>query len=173
MTEQPVSPPPLPAVNEPSGEWQPLAPNARWLYRASQLGLVIVPWIGLCILTRVLPLPIGPWTGRALLLGLLVALLIWAWGFAERRFAATRFRLDAEGFSIKRGVIWQSETFIARSRVQHTDIQQGPIDRHLGLAELLVHTAGTEMAGVHLNGLDAERARSLRDALLEGHDQRF
>jgi membrane protein YdbS with pleckstrin-like domain len=57
--------------------------------------------------------------------------------------------------------------------VQHTDIQRGPLDRRLGLAELLIHTAGTQMATVRLPGLTADRASALRDALLEGHDQRF
>ncbi len=57
-----------------------------------------------------------------------------------------------------------------RSRVQHTDINRGPIDRWLGLAELKVHTAGTRLASISLGGLSEQQARDLRNALLGEDD---
>ena len=161
-------------VKEDATEFESLHGNARWPFRIAQCVLAIILWQPVLALSRfALADPLGtlPITSIALL-GLAL-LLWWAWRLAERRFQAVRFRLDAEGLTICRGVYWQSETHIARSRVQHTDIQRGPLDRRLGLADLSIHTAGTSMATVRLSGLSLDRAQSLRDSLLEGHDQRF
>ncbi|MFY8133590.1 MAG: PH domain-containing protein, partial [Aquimonas sp.] len=108
------------------------------------------------------------------LLGLLLAafmtLQIAAFLFARASYRRTRYALDAEGLLIQRGVIWQSETRVPRSRVQHTDLNRGPIDRWLGLAELRVHTAGTRLAAVSLGGLCEDEARRLRNDLLGEDD---
>jgi membrane protein YdbS with pleckstrin-like domain len=168
--------PAAPAASRPgeTSGFEALTANARWGFRLEQLLTALMLWLPVLLVARPLlarssGAPIA-WTMTLLLLGLLLA---WAWRLAERRFRALRFRLDGDGLSIRRGVYWQSETHVPRSRVQHTDIQRGPLDRRLGLAELLIHTAGTQMATVRLPGLTADRASALRDALLEGHDQRF
>src|SRR5690606_41037222 len=59
-----------------------------------------------------------------------------------------------------------SETLVPHSRVQHVDINHGPIDRRFGLAALKVHTAGTQLSAVSLDGLLRERAEALRDDLV-------
>lgn len=100
----------------------------------------------------------------------LIAVAIGAWRLARARFARTAFALDAAGLRIRRGVFWRSETLVPRSRVQHTDLNRGPLDRHFGLATLKVYTAGTKFASVALDGLPDARAMELRDALLSEDD---
>ena len=39
------------------------------------------------------------------------------------------YRVDEMGFTIRRGVLWQSVTSIPRARVQHIDVSQGPLQR--------------------------------------------
>lgn len=78
------------------------------------------------------------------------------------------YRLDEHGLAIRRGVIWWRTTFVARNRIQHTDVERGPISRHFGLARLEVHTAGTENATISLEGLDARLAEEMRDYLIAG-----
>jgi len=95
------------------------------------------------------------------------------WRHAAVRWQRIRFRLDASGIDIHRGVWWRSEIRVPRSRVQHTDIQRGPLDRLWGLADLIVYTAGSESAAVRLGGLPEARAIALRDALLQGHDEQL
>jgi uncharacterized protein len=119
----------------------------------------------------------GPWSLAGLLrwspLFAPAALLAAAglgWWYAGLAYARLRFRLDDEGLEIRRGVWWRRQSRIPRSRVQHTDIHSGPIDRRLGLATLQVYTAGTRMASVDLPGLPAARAVELRDALIDHHD---
>jgi membrane protein YdbS with pleckstrin-like domain len=67
---------------------------------------------------------------------------------------------------IQRGVLWRTETRVPRTRIQHTDVSQGPLERSFGLATLVVHTAGTRFAVVDLPGLLTSDAEALRDALL-------
>ncbi|MEM7164107.1 MAG: PH domain-containing protein [Planctomycetota bacterium] len=76
------------------------------------------------------------------------------------------YRLDAEGLEIRRGVFWRSVLYVPRSRVQHTDVNQGPIERMFGLSHLVVHTAGTSNASVTLDGLATAIAEGLRDYLV-------
>ena len=63
-------------------------------------------------------------------------------------------------------------TNVPRSRVQHTDVAQGPLERRYGLGTLVIYTAGTEHAKVALPGLAYADALRIRDQLLprEGAD---
>ena len=61
--------------------------------------------------------------------------------------------------------MWRSVTHVPRSRVQHTDVSQGPLERRYGLGTLVVYTAGTDHARVSLPGLAWETALALRDEL--------
>jgi hypothetical protein len=64
--------------------------------------------------------------------------------------------------------VWRSVVNVARSRIQHTDVSQGPLERRFGLAGLLIYTAGTDHAEVQLRGLDHATALRIRDHLLAG-----
>ena len=55
---------------------------------------------------------------------------------------------------------------VPRSRVQHLDVERGPLERQFALATLVVHTAGTQTAALRLSGLDDHDAVALRDALI-------
>lgn len=102
----------------------------------------------------------------AVWVGVVIAALAVGWALGNLRYARTGFALDAAGLRIRRGLWWRSETLVPRSRVQHTDINHGPLDRRLGLATLRVYTAGTRLASVALDGLPQARALQLRDALV-------
>lgn len=84
------------------------------------------------------------------------------------RYRHTSYVLSSGGIRIRRGVLWRSVCSIPRSRVQHTDVGQGPIERAFGLATLVIYTAGTHHAAVPLGGLARETALSIRDHLLGG-----
>ena len=76
------------------------------------------------------------------------------------------YLVDGDGVEIRHGVVWKSVLYIPRSRVQHTDVNSGPIERLLGLSHLIIHTAGTSNASVTLPGLSNETAIELRDHLV-------
>ena len=85
------------------------------------------------------------------------------WPAALWRHAS--WALDARGLEIRRGVLWREVVHVPRSRVQHTDVTQGPIQRAFGLATLTVHTAGREEAQVDLSGIAFEEAQRIRQEL--------
>jgi membrane protein YdbS with pleckstrin-like domain len=60
---------------------------------------------------------------------------------------------------------------VPRSRVQHLDIERGPIERHFGLATLILHTAGTRRQAIRQSGLPDADAVALRDALVPASDR--
>ena len=80
----------------------------------------------------------------------------------------TDYRISDQGLRIRRGVLWRSVGNVPRSRVQHTDVSQGPVERYFGLATLVVYTAGTHHASTSLRGLPHERALLIRDHLIAG-----
>ena len=79
--------------------------------------------------------------------------------------------VDERGIEIRHGVFWRSVENVPRSRVQHIDVSQGPLERRFGLGKLSIYTAGTEYALVALRGLTHERALRIRDHLLPGETQ--
>ena len=96
-----------------------------------------------------------------------VALLIWlAAKWPEIDYRHWRYRVDAEGIHIWSGVVWRQVVAVPRSRVQHIDVSQGPLERSYGLATLSIYTAGTRYSKVDLPGLDHGVALALRDRLL-------
>ena len=90
-----------------------------------------------------------------------------SWLWPAVRYRHIRYRLDAHGVTIRRGVVWRSVTSVPTSRVQHTDVVRGPVERYFDLATLVIHTAGTRDASVALSGLGHREAVALRDRLIE------
>jgi membrane protein YdbS with pleckstrin-like domain len=99
-----------------------------------------------------------------------VLLVLGAARWPALAYRHTRYIVSPQGIEIRRGVIWRSVTNVPRSRVQHTDVTQGPIMRRHNLATLVMHTAGTQYAIVSLPGLSYDAAIRLRDFLIRGSD---
>lgn len=97
---------------------------------------------------------------------LVLGLALWR---ATLAYRYTRWRLDEDGLRVRRGRFWRSEVLVPRARVQHLDIERGPIERRFGLATLVVHTAGTRLQAVRQPGFDEDSANRLRDALVPQH----
>ncbi len=105
---------------------------------------------------------LGAWAVAAVALGVFV----YRWPAVAYRY--TRYRVDSRGIEIARGVFWRTMTNVPRSRVQHTDVSQGPLERRYGLGTLVIYTAGTDHARVSLSGLDYATASTVREHLLPG-----
>ena len=88
------------------------------------------------------------------------------WPVIEHRHAS--YKVDPQGIEIRKGVVWRKVINVPRSRVQHTDVSQGPLERRYGLGTLIIYTAGTEHARILLSGLDHATALLIRDHLLAG-----
>jgi hypothetical protein len=109
----------------------------------------------------------GPaWWQLGMAIGMLMLCLALANWRAALAFRYARWRLDGDGLRIRNGRFWRSEVLVPRARVQHLDIERGPIERRFGLATLVVHTAGTRLNAVRQPGFDEDSATRLRDALV-------
>jgi hypothetical protein len=86
------------------------------------------------------------------------------WAALHHRYAS--YTVNAEDIEIRSGVVWRKAISVPRSRVQHTDVSQGPLERRYGLGTLGIYTAGTDHAKVSLDGLEHETALRIRDHLL-------
>lgn len=80
-----------------------------------------------------------------------------------RRYAARGYSLVEGRLRVVRGVLFHSDTVVPFGRVQHIDVDQGPLERAFGLATLTVHTAGTHNASVSLPGLTHADAMAMRE----------
>ena len=109
----------------------------------------------------------APWAAQIAVWFALVVLLSWhAYRWPPRAHAHTFYRIDDRGLEIRRGVYWRVVVNVPRSRVQHIDVSQGPLERRYGLGTLVIYTAGTDYAKVQLEGLEHGRALRIRDYLL-------
>jgi membrane protein YdbS with pleckstrin-like domain len=158
-----------PAALDADTGWRPLPRAARnvqaFVAALAGAALCLPPW-----LIGVLRLELGFAWKLVLLAGsmlLLSGLLAW---IAHRRWASTAWRLDARGLQVRRGRMFQREVFVPRSRVQHLDLERGPIERRYGLATIVVHTAGTRLQALRQAGLAEADAVALRDALVPDTD---
>ena len=102
----------------------------------------------------------------------LAAALATAWALAviflpDRRFRALGYSLSADEFHVTKGVRVHTYTIVPVWRIQHIDVAQDPLARWLGLATLVMHTAGTLSSSVAVPGLHHGEAERLRNVIRE------
>ena|SRR5687768_5418018 len=99
----------------------------------------------------------------------LVLVLVGFWHavrWPARAYEHTFYRVNDQGIEIRKGVYWRVVINVPRSRVQHIDVSQGPVERRYGLGTLVIYTACTEHAKVELEDLEHGRALGIREHLL-------
>lgn len=117
------------------------------------------------------PLLLGDWqlsTRTAVPPGLLtgagvVLMLVAIFLMPRRRYASWGYQADVDELVVRHGLMVRMLTIVPFGRVQHIDVAQGPVERSLGLATLVLNTAGTRGAAVRLPGLLHSDAEALRD----------
>ncbi|MDR7068293.1 membrane protein YdbS with pleckstrin-like domain [Pseudoxanthomonas japonensis] len=145
----------------PPADWHALPSRGAWLAALGGAMLVFPVGFPVFFIARATDV-LSPWL--AVPIAAMAGAAVGAW-IAVRYHRRTRWRLDDQGFAVRRGNWWQSETHVPISRVQHLDLKRGPLERKAGLSTLVVHTAGTRMAAVSVSGLDADDAERLRERL--------
>lgn len=161
----------LPQPEPTTTEWRSLPEAARRVFSVVG-GLSALP-VGLGLVVPTFAL-VSSWPARITVALTVVATTVAIGALLGRiRWDRTSWRLDARGLQVRRGLVWRSEILVPRSRVQHLDLERGPIERRHGLATLVVHTAGTRLYALRQSGFIDADAVALRDALLpdaERHD---
>ena len=85
--------------------------------------------------------------------------------FAVLRYQSWRYEVRDDSLFLDRGVLTRVRTVVPYVRVQHVDVSRGPLERTLGLASVVVYTAGSRGADVTIPGLEPERAEDLQARL--------
>lgn len=98
----------------------------------------------------------------------LAAISCWfSFWYPPRFYRTWGYRIDAKVLETRSGRLFQRARLLPLSRLQHVDIERGPLERMYGLASLVLHTAGTHSANIRIPGLEAGEATRLRDRLIE------
>lgn len=146
------------------GELTKLHPNYKLMMRVgaiiSGLVLMVIAIVVEGILRSEIGLPYGVIMGPVLLLALFFIIRV-----PSARFNARGYQISHDRLRVVRGIMWHSDTIVPFGRVQHIDVDQGPIERALGIATITLHTAGSHNASVHLPGLGHELAIEMREAI--------
>jgi uncharacterized protein len=98
----------------------------------------------------------------AVLAAVIVVAAIW---YPPARFARWRWRFTDIAVELEHGVLVRQAEALPYFRIQQIDVNEGPIDRLLGLASLQV-TSASASGSVALPGIAAGDAPALRRALL-------
>ena len=150
-------------------EFRSLDPRVVRLWRTGS-ALSTLLWTALAIaLFAVIGVPRALWSIVLVLLavGAISALLV-----IPRRYRAWKFVVDPMNVRLRHGVLWRKDSVVPHGRIQHVDTTQGPIERSLGLATVVIYTAGSVGGALSIPGLAHADAEALRDQLaaLSGSD---
>jgi membrane protein YdbS with pleckstrin-like domain len=153
------------------GEVRPLDPAYITLRRQTGLfGWVIttgVLYVGLIVILSALRASENTSSVARIAFWMLTLARGWhAFAWPAISYRHSSYRVDSHGVEARRGVLTRSVVNVPRSRVQHTDVTQGPLERRHGLATLSIHTAGRQHELVMIFGLPHEKAVAIRDFLL-------
>ena len=108
----------------------------------------------------------GAWVvgaGLALVLGLGGGLLVRWWTALVWR--GWQFRIGEDALHLRHGVLVRRESTIPFHRVQHIDLEAGPLERRMGLTSLVLRTASAS-SDATIPGIDASEANDLREQIL-------
>ena len=105
-------------------------------------------------------LPPGSFIVPALLLYAYIAFVIPA-----RKYRYWGYDMGTDRLRIVRGYMYHRDVVVPFGRIQHIDVDQGPIQRRYDLATLTVHTAGNQNSTVSLPGLLHADALAMRETI--------
>jgi uncharacterized protein len=171
---QQAAEPPEPAASAAVADGVSRALDPRWVDYQRQIGWLASVTFALMLMVAVVAgaalaeLPPVPLAVAAAAAAVLRAWLSQWWPGVAYRYAS--YRLNERALEIRRGVLWRSVIDVPRSRIQHSDVSQGPLERLHGLGTLGVYTAGTSHALVQLHGLDHGRALAIREHLMQADE---
>jgi membrane protein YdbS with pleckstrin-like domain len=98
------------------------------------------------------------WIYLSLMLCFVLVLLIKTIEFKKRKYAVRE-----KDISYKKGVLFRSMTTVPFNRIQHLEIDEGPISRFLGLVSLSVFTAGDSSDDLKISGLLKQEAEQIKE----------
>lgn len=100
---------------------------------------------------------IGVWCGLFLLTVFL----------AYKEYFVRGYVLRELDITYRKGWLFHHQITVPFNRVQHTEVNHGPIDRMFNLCELEIFTAGGSASDLSISGLDPQDAAKLKEYIAE------
>lgn len=154
----------IPEDVDDDGELTRLHPNYRLVMRVGAVIGALILMVVAIIVEAALRDNFAIPTGIIMLPALAVALFL-AIRIPNSRYNARGYQISHDRLRVVRGILWHSDTVVPFGRVQHIDVDQGPIERALDIATMTLHTAGSHNASVSLPGLGHELAVQMREEI--------
>ena len=168
----PPAGPPRVASQLADGEWHPLSPLTPWAM-AGPVGLAVFGVMVSVLVPMIFAFnaeggrmgrgDFGFFLSMPLILGLAVVALAVAWPFVAIRFV--RFRLTAEVFEMRSGVLTKQHRQVRLDRLQSVNIQRSVGARLFGLSAIETSGAGRE-SDIKLQFIKRDDAEVLRAEIL-------
>lgn len=100
-------------------------------------------------------------------IGVWFLLLMFALLVSYKEFFVRGYVLREHDITYKHGWLFHHQITIPFNRIQHTEINHGPIDRFFNLCELEIYTAGGATSDLSIAGLDPEKAAAIKEYISE------
>lgn len=91
---------------------------------------------------------------------------IWLLWLIPRQVRAMGWAVTGTDLQIRKGIMFKSLTVVPLGRLQYVDVEEGPIARHFGIAQVKLHTASAH-TDAQLPGIPREQAAQLREEISE------
>lgn len=131
-----------------------------WRMRA---GIGLGVWVALVLAGAAGAGQVLPGVLAAVVLAVVGGLLVRWWTSLVWR--SWQFRVGDGALHLRHGVLTRRESTIPYHRVQHIDLEAGPLERRMGLTSLILRTASASSDST-VPGIDAGDAESLRARIL-------
>lgn len=136
---------------------RPLDPRVRLAWWIDGAIFSLLAAGGLAVSVALLDVPAAVAVGSEAAVVVMAAIIP---AFVYRRY---RFQMRARDLLLSRGAISLKQTVIPFDRIQFVETTQGPLDRSMDLARVVVYTAAGKAAVIP--GLRSREAESLREEL--------
>lgn len=144
------------------GELVPLERRVLSLWRIRS-SLALGVWVALVLAASAGAGQVVPGLLAALVLAIVAGLLVRWWTSLVWR--SWQFRVGDGALHLRHGVLTRRESTIPYHRVQHIDLEAGPLERRMGLTSLILRTASASSDST-VPGIDADDADALRARIL-------
>ena len=144
------------------GELVPLERRVLSLWRIRS-SLALGVWVALVLAASAGAGQVVPGLLAALALAVVAGLLVRWWTSLVWR--SWQFRVGDGALHLRHGVLTRRESTIPYHRVQHIDLEAGPLERRMGLTSLILRTASASSDST-VPGIDADDADALRARIL-------
>ena len=82
--------------------------------------------------------------------------------FAKAYFRRKKFKIAEKNISYQEGILYQKETLVPFARIQHIEIDEGPLERFFSIATLSIYTAGDSGRDLKISGLELMKAQEIK-----------